>query len=80
MMNERGLMDLKEQIEKAKVTSSELSGKLNHLMEELKGKHGMKSIEGAQIKLKRMEKEMEKAQEQIDAGLEEIGKMKEEEN
>ena len=75
-MNERGLIDLKEQIEKAKITNAELQGRLSHLTEELQEKWKSKTIGEAQTKLKQMEKEKELVENQIEVELEEIIKMK----
>ncbi len=77
-MNERGLLDLKERIDKAKQSSDQLRGKLNHLMEELEDKYNCKTTGVAEKKLERMKQKAEKIQDQIDTDVEEIKEMKNE--
>lgn len=75
-MNERGLMDLKEQIDKASQSENRLVGKLSYLLKELKGKYKCKTITEAKRKLVQMKEKAGIIQEQIDNDVEKIKAMK----
>lgn len=75
-MNERGLLDLKEQIDEAKTKSSELKGQRDHLMKELKDVYDCQSTKQAEIKIDKLRKELEKIKAKIEDGLEKLEEMK----
>ncbi len=72
MMNERGLLDLKEKIDESSQQASELRGKLDHLKSELKTRWDCETLEQAEGKLKDMKVNSEELQNTIDEKLEKI--------
>jgi uncharacterized phage infection (PIP) family protein YhgE len=71
-MDESGLLKLKQKIDDAKQTSSELKGQQTALMQQLKTEYKCNSLKEAQEKLKKMDEEIETINTQIDEGLKEL--------
>ena len=71
-MNEKDLLTMKEDIDKAKVKISELNGKQKYLLQELKDKWQCNSLEEANEKLKMMNKEIDATNVKITKMLNEI--------
>jgi len=73
-MTEQDLLNLKQEITESKDKSTRLEGRKDQLMEQLKTKYGVSTIQQAEKKLKAMDKEIEDLDEQIETmtdGLEE---------
>jgi len=66
---EEDLLDLKEDIEKAKSLISELTGKKEYLMEQLESQWGCKTVAQAEKKSKKLEKELTELNEKIVEGI-----------
>lgn len=73
MKTEKELLDLKNQIDSAKIKVSELTGQQNALMEQLK-EWGCKTIEEAESKLKEMETSISDFDVKIAKGIEDLEK------
>ncbi|MFP4025768.1 MAG: hypothetical protein ACLFVR_14690 [Thiohalospira sp.] len=73
-MNEKELLDLKEEINEAKTEVAELKGQRKSLMTQLKDTWGCSSIEKAQEKIKLMRKSIEDLQDKINEEIEELEK------
>jgi predicted transcriptional regulator len=58
MMDEKGLLRLKKEIEEAKQKASELKGQKDLLLKELKEKYGCSSVKEANQKMKTLLEEM----------------------
>ena len=71
-LDEQQLLDLKKQIEQAKTQVAELQGSRKHLMKELKDDWGCTTIEEAEKKLKKLQKELEQLQNKIKEQTEEL--------
>jgi len=71
-MNEAGLLKLKQKIDDAKQSSSELKGQQTALLQQLKGEYKCNSINEAKLKLKEVEGQITKLDEKIDKGLKEL--------
>ena len=72
MINERGLMDLKEDIDEAKEQVAKLKGQREHLAAELKEKWDCATPAEAQKKIATMNAEIEELENKIDTALAEI--------
>ena len=68
-MDKQDLLDLKEDIEEAKKKASQLSGKLELLQAQLKKEWGCSTIEQADAKLIKMERDAEALSIQIKEGI-----------
>jgi predicted nucleic acid-binding Zn-ribbon protein len=73
MKTEKELLDLKSQIDSARIKVSELTGQQNALMEQLK-EWGCKTIEDAEKKLKEMETSISDFDVKIAKGVEDLEK------
>ena len=71
-MDEKELLELKEDIEDAKSKVSELKGTHKHLMNQLKEDWDCTTVEQAQKKVEKMENEISTLSTQIDAGVKEL--------
>ena len=71
-MTERQLLELKEEIEEAKQSVSELNGQKTALLKQLKDTFKCGSIEEAQAKSQQMKKDIDKLQLQIDEGSKDL--------
>lgn len=71
-MNEQELFELKERIDMAKSKVSELKGRQQYLMKELKEQWDCDSIEKAETKVRKTENEIEQFNQKIDKGTEEL--------
>lgn len=71
-MNEQELLDLKEDIDQAKQKHSELKGRKEFLMKQLKEDWSCTTVEQAEKASAKMEKEIETLNEQIKKGTEEL--------
>jgi predicted nucleic acid-binding Zn-ribbon protein len=71
-MTEQELLKLKNEIDDAKSSVSELKGQMTVLMKQLKDEYKCNSIEDAEVLLTKWEKEVTKIQQQIDKGIEEL--------
>jgi len=71
-MNESNLLRLKQQIEKAKTTISELSGRKQYLIKQLKDNWGCSSVEEAKEKMAILSNEIEELNLKIESGIQEL--------
>ena len=71
MNTEQQLLDLKNQIDKAKIVVSELTGQSNALLKQLE-EWGCKTIQDAEKKLKEMEVEVSNFESKIALGVKEL--------
>ena len=71
-MTEQGLLQLKKEIDQAKSSVSELKGQQTALLKQLKDDWQCSSIEEAEKKIKKMQKEIETLDASIETGLEEL--------
>jgi len=71
-MKEADLLKLKQEIDQAKSSVSELKGQQTALLKQLKEEWGCSSIEEAEKKIKKMQKEIETLDASIETGLEEL--------
>jgi hypothetical protein len=71
-MNEKDLLRMKEEIDRAKSKVSELTGKQKHLLAELKDKWECSSIEEAERYLKKLEREIKGLDIKIDESIKDI--------
>jgi hypothetical protein len=72
-MTEEKLLELKNSIDRAKITVSELTGQQKSLLSQLE-EWGCKTIEQAEVKLKTMEEEISNFNNKIAIGTAEIEK------
>ena len=68
-MNEKQLMKLKDEVDRAKSASAELRGRRDYLSKELDSKFGCKSIKQAEAKLKELGAEIAEIDEQLAEGI-----------
>jgi hypothetical protein len=71
-MNEKDLLRLREDIARAKSKLSELRGKREYLMQELKKNWDIKTVEAAEIKMNDLTKELTELTAKIKKGIEGI--------
>jgi len=71
-MNEQELLKLKDDVDNAKSTVSELKGQLTALMKQLKDDWDCSDIKMAEIKLKSMEVSITALEKKIEKGVEEL--------
>ncbi len=71
-MTEKQLLDLKEQIDDAKQSVSELKGQQTALLRQLKDTYKCSSIEEAEKLADKMKQDIDKLQKQIDEGCREL--------
>ena len=71
-MNERELLELKEEIDTAKEKVSELKGERQSLMKRLKEEWGCPTLEDAEKRLKEMADQVENLSTEIVEGMEEL--------
>ena len=74
-MKEQELLDLKDKVETAKTTVSELTGQRTALMKQLKDDWGCKTLAEAEAKLKEMEKNISILDKKIERGTAELEKL-----
>lgn len=72
ILSEKELLALKKKIEEGKAKIAEAKGKKNYLMSELATKWGCKTIEEAEKKLLKCQKELDTLSVKLDSLLEEI--------
>ena len=72
MMEKEDLIKLKKQIDTAKTKVSELKGRQQHLMEQLKKDWKCSTVEDAKQKAEEMEAEITKLDKQIEKGIKEL--------
>jgi len=68
-MNEKELYKLKEKVDDAKTSIAEKKGHLTALMNQLKTDWKCDTVESGEKKLKSIKKEIDKLDEQIEAGI-----------
>jgi len=71
-MDEKRLLELKKSIDEAKTKSAELEGTRKHLMKELKDDWECSSLEEAEEKVKTMEEKIQKLNQTISDGVQEL--------
>jgi len=71
-MDQKDLLDLKEKIDQAKEKASELKGRLQGLMKDLKDDWECDTITQAEKKIESMEAEVVKINDKIKKGVEEL--------
>ena len=71
-MNEKKLLELKEQIEDAKQEVNRLEGRQDGLMQQLQKDWKCKSLKEAKKKLGDMKQEIQELQDKIDSGIAEL--------
>lgn len=71
-MNEKQLLELKNQIEETKAKMAELHGKEKHLLSELKDQYSCDSVMEAEGKLKALDKKIELLESQLESNLTKI--------
>jgi predicted nucleic acid-binding Zn-ribbon protein len=71
-MTKEQLLDLKDQIDEAKSSVSELKGQQTALLKQLKDTYKCSSIEAAETLSEKMKKDIDKLQKQIDEGCKEL--------
>ena len=74
-MKEQELLDLKDKVETAKTTVSELTGQRTALMKQLKDDWDCKTLAEAEAKLKEMEKNISILDKKIERGTAELEKL-----
>jgi len=72
MMEKEDLMDLKIQIDQAKEKVSELKGKRQYLLSELKEQWGCSTIEEAKEKIEMLVVKIEKLEQTIQTGMKKL--------
>ena len=72
MKTEKELLELKKQVDAAKVAISELEGQKKPQLKQLQEDWGCKTVEEAEKKLAKMRKEVETLETQIETGIEEL--------
>lgn len=75
MKTEKELLELKKQVDAAKVAISELEGQKKAQLKQLQEDWGCKTVEEAEKKLAKMRKEVETLETQIETGIEELEEM-----
>ena len=71
-MNEKELLELKDKVDEAKQVVSELTGQRNALLKQLKDDWGCKTIEEAETKLAKMDKDIDVLEKKIEKGISEL--------
>ena len=71
-MNEKQLLELKQEIDEAKSKISELTGTKNQLMKDLKEKWDCKTLEEAEVSHKKLANEIRTLSDKIDKGVKEL--------
>ena len=71
-MTEKELLDLKEKVDEAKQTVSELTGQKNALLKQLKDDWGCKTLKEAKEKLEEMESQVTILEKKIERGVKEL--------
>ena len=71
-MTEKELLDLKEKVDDAKQAVSELTGQKNALMKQLKDDWQCKTIDEAETKLTKMDKDIDILEKKIENGVQEL--------
>jgi flagellar biosynthesis chaperone FliJ len=71
-MTEKELLELKEKVDEAKQTVSELTGQKNALMKQLKDDWGCKTIEEAEEKIGTMDRDISLLEKKIEKGIKEL--------
>jgi predicted nuclease with TOPRIM domain len=71
-MTEKELLDLKEKVDEAKQTVSELTGQKNALLNQLKDDWGCKTLKEAKEKLEEMESQVTILEKKIERGVKEL--------
>lgn len=71
-MNQKDLLDLKEQIEDAKSEVSKLEGRKEHLEQQLEEDWDCSSLDEAKAKLKELKAEAESIGQKIEKGITEL--------
>ncbi len=71
-MTEQELFKLKEKVDTAKTTVSELRGQYNAMMKQLKDDWKITSLENAETELEKMSKEIERINQKISKHTEEL--------
>jgi peptidoglycan hydrolase CwlO-like protein len=71
-MNEKELLELKDKVDEAKQVVSELTGQRNALLKQLKDDWGCKTIEEAETKLAKMDKDIDALEKKIEKGVTEL--------
>ena len=71
-MNEQDLLDLKQQIEDAKTSVSELKGQQTALLKQLKDTYKCNSVEDAERMVAKLKTDANKLQKQIDEATKEL--------
>lgn len=66
------LLDLKEKIEKAKTNKAQAEGRKEQLMIELNEKHDCKTLKAAQLKLKKLDRQIKIKTEELNEGMEKL--------
>ena len=69
---EQELLEIKEQIERAKSNASELEGRKTLLLEQLENNWKCKTVEEGDKKVKKLEKELEDLEKKIDTAIKEL--------
>ncbi len=72
MMNEKELLELKQEIERAKSKLSELKGRKEYLLQELYDKWGCRSLEEAQSKIDALNAEIDDLETTIEKEIGEL--------
>ena len=68
-MDEKRLLDLKQQIDDAKMEVSQLKGRRANLMEQLQEQWGCKTVREAEARLKKMREETGELEERLKTGI-----------
>ena len=71
-ITEQVLLDLKKKIEESKTKSAELTGSQKHLMKTLKEDWNCDDIEQADVKIAKMDNDIEELDESIEKGIKEL--------
>jgi len=71
-MTEKDLLQLKEQIDQAKESIAEFTGKLKYLQQELKEKWGCNTIDDAEKKVGELGEDIEKLEDEIETAMADI--------
>lgn len=71
-MDEKELLDLKEDINEARDEVNRLEGRKDHLLSQLKEDWDCTSLKQAKAKLEKLKKETKKLSQQIKAGIEKL--------
>jgi len=71
-MNEKKLLELKQEIDEAKVSKTKLEARKDLLMEQLKDKWGVSSLKAASKKLDSLAKDLKEWDEKIETATDEL--------